>query len=303
MPDRDMDTIKHSYTYGGQITHSLSPTAQSILFKSISASWTYELRITTNVEEFRQTIHSPDCIGASITMPNKLEFMAAMDEITEEAQAIGAINTCFVRLDPGGNRRYIGDNTDCLGLRDVLLAKAPGLPAQTQGKPVLVIGGGGAARSAIYSLWKWFSPSEIYIVNRLKSEVKSITSDMSPMIPGIRLRHIESVDDAEGLPAPRLAIGTIPDIPPVSPDEIVSWNICETLFRHGDGAIFLDMCYSPPRTTLVKLAQKNAWKVISGAEVILGVAICQQRLWLEEESDPTGVQEASLYVRSSAPLE
>lgn len=53
----------------------------------------------------------------------------------------------------------------------------------------MVVGGGGAARSAIYAMWKWFSPSEIYIANRLRSEVDEMVDFFAASLPGMKLRY------------------------------------------------------------------------------------------------------------------
>lgn len=53
----------------------------------------------------------------------------------------------------------------------------------------MVVGGAGAARSAIYAQWKWFGPSEIYISIRLDSEVDDIVQSFQRAIPGIQIRH------------------------------------------------------------------------------------------------------------------
>jgi quinate dehydrogenase len=307
-----MDTLTYSYTYGTsplaphstssplgaylfggpQITHSLSPQIHAILFRSSNSQWTYGLRPSTSKEEFMSTMQSPDTIGTSITMPNKLVFMPLMDDLTDEARAIGAINTSFIRLDSRGRRRYIGTNTDCIGVREALLDCTPWISSMARGQPALVIGGGGAARSAIYALWRWFAPSEIYIVNRLRAEVDVIISSMQQTIPGIRLRHVETVEEARSLPSPKIVVGTIPDIPAVEPGEFLAWKMAEAFLQGGNRSVLVDMCYHPLRTRLIDLADRNGWTTISGADVVVRVSVAQQILWLEREPNPAGVQEA-----------
>lgn len=293
----------HIYLFGGQIKHSLSPKICSILFKRAGAKWTYDLCETTDPDRFLEVLHQTDCIGASVTMPNKVKFMALVDDITEEARAIGAINTIFTRLEPLGKRRKIGTNTDCVGIRETLLAGIDGIDQITTGQPALVIGAGGAARSAIYALWTWMKPSEIYLVNRLKSEVRDLVSDLEKSMPGIQLRHIETVDEARRIQTPRVIIGTVPSEQPKDPGEVLSWDISHAFLtcRGSVGAV-LDMCYHPVRTRLLQVAEQHGWKIMYGTEVLVNVAAAQNALWLEKLPAVSAVQEALVAMQANSKL-
>lgn len=291
----------YTYLFGGRISRSLSPLINSILYGSAGASWTYDLCETTSSQCFLNMLNQPNCIGASVTMPNKVTFMTLLDDLTEEARCIGAVNTVFMRLDQHGRRRYIGTNTDCVGIRDTLLKNSPSIAENARNEPALVVGAGGAARSAIYALWKWFHPSEIYLVNRLKSEIDDLLSSIKKTIPGIRLRHITTVDDTRAAPTPRVIVGTVPDNIPTGIGEILAWQICESFLHHGDGnGAVLDMCYHPPRTRLLNLAETNGWTVMLGTGVLVRVAAAQQTLWLERNPRPEGVSEALLSMQRAS---
>jgi quinate dehydrogenase len=307
-----MDILKESYRYGASplasgsadenlqtflfgkpISHSLSPLIQSTLFKSAPASWTYHLVETTDPADLVAKLNSPQFIGASITMPNKIAFQPFVDEITEEAQVIGAINTIFVRLDRQGRRRHVGANTDCVGVRETLVNGVPGIQKTARDRPAMVIGGGGAARSAIYALWKWIKPSEIYIVNRLKSEVEVIIASFQKTMPTVKLRHVATIAAAQQLQTPYTVVGTIPDYPPREPGEILCWNIIGHFLARDTKGVFVDMCYVPsPITRLFVAARKHGWNVLPGTEIVVRVCIAQQVLWLEREPNQKGYQDA-----------
>lgn len=140
----------NTYLFGSHISKSLSPLLHGILFRSLGASWKFHLVQTTDKEKFQDKLYAPETIGTSITMPNKVTFGLALDDLTEAARVIGAVNTTFIRLDSTGQRRYIGTNTDCVGIRDAIVQYDPAAVATAKGRPAIVIGGGGAARSAIY---------------------------------------------------------------------------------------------------------------------------------------------------------
>lgn len=76
--------------------------------------------------------------GFNLTMPHKLDIIPMLDELTEAASIIGAVNTVIER-----NGRWIGENTDGKGF--VTALKLAGVdPA---GKTFTILGAGGAARA------------------------------------------------------------------------------------------------------------------------------------------------------------
>ncbi|KAL4810634.1 hypothetical protein BDV18DRAFT_155247 [Aspergillus unguis] len=283
----------HAFLFGASISQSLSPLLHGILFKSANAVWSYDKVQTTDRSTFEGILAANDTIGSSITMPNKVTFGSSLDHLTEEARVIGAVNTSFVRTAADGRRVHIGTNTDCVGIREAILQRYPAAPSTSKGKPAMVVGGGGAARSAIYALWKWFGPSEIYISNRLDSEVEDIMQYFRRAIPSIQLRHLESVESAEHVSAPHIIIGTVPDYPPTQPGEILCAEICDAVLRKPEKGLLMDMCYMPsPQTKLLRRAEDQGWNTVLGTDVLVRVCVAQQILWVEEVPNEAGVKEA-----------
>ncbi|KAJ5281191.1 hypothetical protein N7478_006563 [Penicillium angulare] len=282
-----------AYILGKPVSHSLSPLIQNTIFQHMS-KWTFYPKETIDVSTFRKIIGEDTCIGTSITMPNKLSFQPALSAITDEARIMGSVNTTFVRLDASGKRQYIGTNTDCVGTRDAILQKVPDAVSKSRGKPALVIGAGGAARSTIYALWKWFEPSEIYVVNRLETETETLIESFRCVAPDLRIRSLNSIEEGRAAAAPFLVIGTVPDYAPREDGEVLCRKIVEEVVGDGtEGGVVADMCYSPSvETFLYSLGVKNGWEVVSGVEIVVRVCIAQQVLWLEREPDKQGVQEA-----------
>lgn len=271
-----------AYLFGGSISKSLSPKVNDVIYEASQLSWKYGLHATTDSDEFRRVMRDPGVIGGAVTMPNKVAFMEAMDETTDDARAIGAVNTVFVRLDGEGRRRFIGTNTDWVGVRDTICG-IPGIRETARGEPALVLGGGGAARSAIYALWTTLGPCEIYIANRLKSEAQAMITGFERTVPGIKLRFVGSMNDARLLPPPVITVGTIPDTEPGTPGEMLAWQMCKTfLSRKGGGGAVVDMCYMPdPMTRLCRMGQDCGAAVRHGDEVLVRVCMGQITLWAE----------------------
>lgn len=86
--------------------------------------------------------------GFNVTIPYKKRVMAYLDGISDEAAAIGAVNTVAVEASTG---RWIGHNTDTLGFWESLQDFLQGQPVRRDAK-ALVLGNGGASQAVQYAL-------------------------------------------------------------------------------------------------------------------------------------------------------
>ena len=209
-------------------------------------------------------------IGASVTMPNKVTIMQHLDAVTDECRDVGACNTVFFRTNAQGHRTACGTNTDVIGVRDSFYRNVADPDAVFHGRPALVLGGGGAARSAVYALRKYMRVTDIYLVNRLASEVEAVMEWCQSRGYGDGLIHVESVEQAEELPAPGAVVACIPDFPPQSAEEKRARAVFETMLRKESKGAMLEMCYNPtPWTELWALGEAEGWQVIPGTEALI----------------------------------
>ena len=102
-------------------------------------------------------------------MPHKVAILKHLDGLTAEGASVGAVNTIFLERNSNGKRRLVGTNTDVVGIRDAFAYNVA--PEKFQNRPALVIGGGGAARSAVYALRTWMKASAIYLVSQISSSL------------------------------------------------------------------------------------------------------------------------------------
>ncbi|KAK5065346.1 hypothetical protein LTR84_001184 [Exophiala bonariae] len=283
-----------TFLLGYPISKSLAPMLQNKLFCLAGLSWKYRLLESADQDDLLPHLASQDCVGAAVTMPHKVTFLTKVDDVTMEGRAIGAINTVFIRQSPMGHRRYIGTNTDCIGVREAFLRNiSPEGLARGTSSPALVIGGGGACRSAIFALHEWFNVQTIYLVNRFKSEVDSIIRDFS-QIPGwkAKLLHVDYVAQAQKADSPYFIVGTVPDYPPSTVEENLASEIVKAFLMSGlttEKGMVLEMCYFPRvRTTFFELAEANGWQVIAGTEAMIWQGVAQQVLWTEDLLPATG---------------
>lgn len=108
--------------------------------------------------------NSANFVGFNVTMPYKSDIIGDLDRVSQEARAIGAVNTVVKR-----DRELVGENTDWMGFRDTLLHESGFGTA-------LVLGAGGAAAAAAYALLK--PPkiaSEVFVLNRSEGGYQRMT--------------------------------------------------------------------------------------------------------------------------------
>lgn len=267
-----------AFLVGYPIAHSMSPSLHHQLYTSKGKKWGQVLCETTDLSSFIEYIKTESkCMGSGVTMPFKVDVIPYLDELTPEGEAIGAINTIFIK-NVQGKKIYAGTNTDCIGIRDAFLTNVKGTPYA--GKPGLVVGGGGTCRAAIYSLQKFLGCSPIYVINREKSEVDAVFEECAKRGGADDLIHVSTLEQAKSLVAPGAIVSAVPDFAPVTENEKMVRSILQHfLTATGSGAL-LEMCYHPsPDTQISQMAESSGWQVIGGLEAMIGQGLAQAALW------------------------
>ena len=209
-------------------------------------------------------------------MPHKVAIMSHLDELTDEGRDVGACNTLFFRQD-GDKRIYVGTNTDVIGVRDAFLQNVSS--DVFEGKPAMVVGGGGAARSAVYALKKFMKATTVYLVNRDKAEVDAVISWCKDHGYGDELIHVATAEEAQKADSVGAIVACVPDFAPSTAAEIEARKVLETFLSKSKGAM-LEMCYHPkPWTQIAQLSEDAGWKVILGTEAMIYQGFAQDTCW------------------------
>lgn len=269
------------YFFGHPIAHSLSPLLHQTVYDNLNLNWSQIPLDSTDTDLFLSLIQDAKCVGSTVTMPHKVSIIHYLDELTPECRDIGACNTIFFK-EKDGKRLLCGTNTDHIGIREAFLQNLPeGVSPDTyRGRPGMVIGGGGACRSAVYALQKWMGCSEIYIVHRSASKVEEVIASCKKGGFGDSLRHVKTVEEAGELEAPGTVVCCIPNIPPKTPEEIEAREVLEVFFGKEQKGAILEMCYHPtPFTEIGTAGEKLGWKVILGTEAMIYQGLEQDRYW------------------------
>ncbi len=148
---------------GFPVEHSLSPSMHNAAFERLGLDYCY---VTFSVHpdllgDAVRGIRALSLAGVNVTVPHKEKVMQFLDEINEEAQFIGAVNT--IKNDEG---KLTGFNTDGRGFMQSLVEA--GISAK--GKKVLIVGTGGAARAIGYYLCKEAAKVYLFDVDTPKAE-------------------------------------------------------------------------------------------------------------------------------------
>ncbi|KAL8243794.1 hypothetical protein R6Q59_010052 [Mikania micrantha] len=275
---------KAAFLVGNPIAHSGSPALHRNIYDSVNQPrWAQLLSETSDLAAFISFLRSePKAMGSGVTMPFKVAVIPYLDQLTPEAQAIGAVNTIFFKPGPDGQRLFYGTNTDCLGIRDAFLTNvSPSAVTSYRGRPGLVIGGGGTCRAAVYALQKFIGCSEIYIINRDKGEVDAVIGECRARGNKSEIIHVESVTQARSLTPPAAIVSAVPDFTPQTTSE----KIVRSILKHFLTAVptkgaLLEMCYHPsPNTQITQLSIEAGWQVIGGVEAMIGQGLAQASLW------------------------
>jgi len=144
---------------GDAVRGSLSPRLHNAAFAALGLNWCYVAFPVTRdrLGEALRGLPALGIAGVNVTAPHKEAALAYLDETTDEARAIGAVNTIRVASD-----RLLGHNTDTAGLLDALSCDG-GLAVE--GRRCVIVGAGGAARAAAFALAGAGAPG-ITIINR-----------------------------------------------------------------------------------------------------------------------------------------
>lgn len=138
-------------------------------FKDLGIDAEFKTR-DVNPEEFAEVmgqLKKGELAGVVATMPYKTPSLEYLDESTEEAKAVSAVNLILNR-----EGKVVGHNTDWLGALGALKAAMPNL----KNKQALILGAGGAARAAAYGLKK--EGANVAIWNRTPERAKAFAESM-----------------------------------------------------------------------------------------------------------------------------
>jgi pentafunctional AROM polypeptide len=203
----DLGRVKRYFLFGSPIQGSPSPTLHNTGFQvceqrdGVDMNSHYSICDSLDINKVKRVIASPSFGGASVTIPHKQAVIPFMNRLTDAAKAINAVNTVVVSRDRTNPhvRELIGDNTDWIGIRNLLLQHDK-LKARDPEAVALVIGAGGTALAACYCATQLGMKLRVY--NRTYEKA----AEVAERFGGEVVRQI----DETSLPRVDVVIGTVP---------------------------------------------------------------------------------------------
>lgn len=244
---------------GYPLAHSLSPLLHNSVFKKLKMDCAYSaVEIGPGALKEKIDYLKKNYSGFNVTIPHKIEIVKYLDWTDGEAKKIGAVNTVLIKEGKAN-----GYNTDAPALREAL--------GNPNGKKILVLGAGGAARAAAFSLSK---DNKITIWNRTKGKAEELAKETG----GTAARNIgEAIKDCDIL-LNTTSAGMHPNISesPVSAKELA---------KAKKSLVVCDIVYNPLKTRLLETAEKLGYKTVSGVEMFVRQAALSEKTWLGIEPD------------------
>lgn len=256
--------MKNFLLIGDPVKQSLGPVLHGELFRQLSIEARYNLKLLKREQlpEMMQDIRSGVIAGANVTIPLKTDIIPYLDELSDVARAVGAVN-CLSYT----NGHLIGHNTDVDGIEFAL----NGAHFDASGQSVLVLGSGGAARAAIHYC-REKQVKLLGIAARNIDQAKALADSPGDKISVRPLELDGSLETTDyDLVIQATPVGMWPQ---TEPSPIQQSQI------HGHQVIF-DMVYNPPQTRLLQLAHKQGCQVIQGLDMFIGQGIASLSAWFD----------------------
>ncbi len=237
---------------GDPVAHSLSPAIMNAALRRETVNGVYLALHAKTLKDLLGCVRDIPIHGLSITMPYKQAIVSHLDNTDTQTTKIGACNT-VVRAQDG---KLYGFNTDSAGVVRPLQERI----TLEQAK-ILVLGAGGAARAAVYSLKE--RGAEVYILNRTPGPAQKLARSA-------RARLLKRAD------LKKLSFDVIINATPVGMGNTRESPLNENEIK---ARYVFDMIYDPPETRLMKLAKAAGAQVIPGIEMFVHQAARQFEIW------------------------
>lgn len=239
---------------GEHLTHSYSCEIHAQI-----ADYEYELH-ELRPDELGEFMTKREFNAINVTIPYKQAVIPYLDEISETAKRIGAVNTVVNR-----SGKLYGDNTDFPGM--LALAKHAGV--DMKGKKVLILGTGGASKTA-HALAEFMGAKSVDYVSR-SGKGGSITYEQAVQ------EHNDAQIIINATPA-----GMFPKVGG-RPMDISSFPKLEGV---------LDAIYNPLRTNLILDAQERGIPAEGGLYMLSAQAVYASAVFRSIELDESLIKSA-----------
>lgn len=263
---------------GDPVEHTLSPTMHNAAFTHLGLNYAYVPFHVRDVQQAMQGLVGFNIRGLSVTIPHKLTVMEFMDEISPLAQKIGAVNTIT-----NNNGKLTGTNTDGYGT-----LKAIESIESINNKTVAIIGVGGAARAAAFTIACERKPAHLYLLGRNFDKTKNLAEEVaqnseSPITASsLDYDEMKKIFDYTEIIVQTTPVGMSPNVDDtIIPEDLINEN-----------HVVFDMIYNPAETLLLRQAKARSARTVNGVPMFVHQGAEQFRLWTGEEAPIETMEQA-----------
>ncbi len=231
-------------------------------FAALGLNWRY-LAFEVDPKNLRAAIEGARAMnfaGLNLTVPHKLLAVDMVDELDASAKTWGAVNT--IKFENG---RAIGFNTDADGLANSLRED---LKVELRGAKVLLLGAGGAGRTAALKLAAE-NVAELFLVNRTASKAEEIAGEIKKQFPSVKV--------SVGYPKTEIDLLLNATSLGLKPED--GSPLDEKQFSLKQTRAVYDMIYKPAETKLLVAAKTAGCKTANGIGMLVHQGAKAFEIW------------------------
>lgn len=253
---------------GHPVGHSLSPAMHNAVLPALGVDGVYVAFDVPpdGLPAAVRGLQALGCAGVNGTIPHKEALVGLMDELSEDARVIGAVNTIEFRKG-----RLIGHNTDGAGFLADLEAGGGPSPA----RHALVLGAGGSARAVAAALAR--SGARVTVVNRTRVRAQELAGDLNRAL-GVDTvdtapQEAEAVSEVAGgcdLLVNTTSLGMWPETSAMPPVPVEALH---------PGLFVYDLIYNPLETRLLAAARARGCRTRHGAGMLARQGAMSLEIW------------------------
>lgn len=250
---------------GSRASVSLSPSMQNAAFNAKRVNAVYLPCETNTLSDFLMFARHLNFGGFSVTMPYKRAIIKELDWIDPLAEQIGACNTVAVQRG-----KWMGWNTDAAAVVEVLTKRL-----RLAGSRILILGAGGAARSAAFALRG--EGAGVFLAARREASARQLARAISA--------QVVPWGSADGLDVDAVVNATPIGMAPNA--DAVPIDLARLRVR-----VVLDMVYYPMETRLLAEARGRGITTISGLEMLVDQGARQFEIWTGQSAPRALMEQA-----------
>jgi len=268
---------------GLPVSHSLSAPMHNAAFEAAGLDYIYAC-FPVEPEHLTDAVNGLRALnfaGANVTIPYKSSVLPLVDEVSEEAKKIGAVNTI---VNKGG--RLVAYNTDIYGFLRSLEERG----AQVAGACVVIAGAGGVARAMAFGA-ALKGASKIVLTDVISGKADALANDVRLAISGVSIEMVEgdSVRYKNALSQATIIANATPLGMRESDPCPLSMEQMRAIPR---GAFIFDAVYSKGETPLQRSAREMNLTYIGGLDMLLYQGVRAFELWTGIKPDEAVMRNA-----------